>query len=127
MESVHWAFGVCSKDEETCLSEVYNGRNITQITDVQLATMHPGNFNFALLESLEFPSVKSMNCEELCKCLSCGHGYCSDKKDQDKCPGKEAGFICRCSNSPSYPNFNAILRNMLTTGMVCRKCGDLKN
>ena len=132
-ESVHWAFGVCSKDEQTCLSEVYNGRNITQITGVQLATIHPSKFNIApkkvlnILESLEYPSVKSMNCEELCKCLSCGHGYCSDRKDQDKCSGKEPGFICRCVNSPSYPNFNAILRNMLTTGMACRKCGDLKN
>ena len=126
-EPVNWAFGVCSEDEETCLSELYNGGNITQIIGVQLATMHPGNLDLAPLERLEYPSVKSMNCKELCKCLSCGHGYCSDRKDQDKCPGKEPRFICRCENSHSYPNFNAILRNMLTTGMACRKCGDLKN
>ena len=127
MESGDWTFGVCSKDEETCLDERYNGSNLTQILGVQLATMHPGDFNFALLESLEYPSVKSMNCEELCKCFSCGHGHCSDRKDQDKCPGKEPGFICRCSNSSLYPNFNTILRNMLTTGMACRKCDDAKN
>ena len=84
--------------------------------------MHPGSFDFALLESLEFPSVESMNCEELCNCLSCGHGHCSDEEDQDKCPTNESGFICRCSNSPSYPTFNTILRDMLTTGMACRTC-----
>ena len=92
------------------------------ITGIQLATMHPGSFDFALLESLEFPSVESMNCEELCNCLSCGHGHCSDEEDQDKCPANESGFICRCSNSPSYPSFNTILRDMLTTGMACRTC-----
>merc|ERR1712136_630574 len=69
-----------------------------------------------------FPSVESMNCEELCNCLSCGHGNCSDEEDQDKCPGNESGFICRCSNSPSYPHFNTILRDMLSTGNACRQC-----
>ena len=75
MESVHWTFGVCSKDEETCLEERYDGNNITEITGIQLATMHPGSFDFALLESLAFPNVESMNCEELCNCVSCGHGH----------------------------------------------------
>merc|ERR1712121_87257 len=80
---VHWTFGVCSEDEQTCLEERYDGSNITEITGIQLATMHPGSFDFALLESLAFPSVESMNCEELCNCLSCGHGHCSDEEDQD--------------------------------------------
>merc|ERR1712061_242852 len=83
MEAVHWTFGICSKDEETCMEERYDGNNITEITGIQLATMHPGSFDFALLESLAFPSVESMNCEELCNCLSCGHGHCSDQEDLD--------------------------------------------
>ena len=122
MESVHWTFGVCSKDEETCLEERYDGSNITEITGIQLATIHPGSFDFALLESLAFPCVESMNCEELCNSLSCGHRYCSDEEDQDNCPGNKSGFICRFHNSPSYPNFNTILKDMLTTGMACRQC-----
>ena len=122
MGMIHWTFGVCFKDEKSCEKERYNRRNITQISGFQLATMHPGSFDLALLESLAFPRVKTMNCAELCKCLSCGYGHCSDKKDQDKCPGNDSGFICRCSNSPSYPKFNTILRDMMTTGMACRKC-----
>merc|ERR1712241_1215061 len=119
MEAVHWTFGVCSKDEETCLEERYDGNNITEITGIQLATMHPGSFDFALLESLSFPNAPSMNCEEPCNCLSCGHGHCSDEEDQDKCPGNTSGFICRCSSSPAFPTFQAILRDMMRTGIAC--------
>ena len=113
---------MCSKDEETCLKERYDLTNITEITGVQLATMHFGSFDYALLESLTFPSVGSMSCEEICNCLSCGHGHCSDQDDQDKYPGNENGFICRCSNSPSYPHFNTILKDMFSTGNACRQC-----
>ena len=116
---------MCSEDEQTCLDERYDGSNITEITGIQLATMHPGSLDFALLESLTFPSVESMNCEELCNCLSCGHGQCSDDVDQDKCPGNTPGFICRCSNSDAYPRFNAILRDMMRTGLACRQCDKL--
>merc|ERR1712062_379220 len=124
-DSVHWTFGVCSDKEDTCMNERYDGNNITEITGIQLATMHPGSLDFALLESLTFPSVESMNCEELCNCLSCGHGQCSDDVDQDKCPGNTSGFICRCSNSDAYPRFNAILRDMMRTGLACRQCDKL--
>ena len=125
MEAVHWTFGICSEEEQTCLEERYDGNNITEITGIQLATMHPGSFDFALLESLTFPSVESMNCEELCNCLSCGHGHCSNHEDQDKCPGNSSGFICRCSSSESYPTFNRILRDMMRTGLACRQCDDM--
>ena len=74
---------MCSADEETCLNERYDGTNITEITGIQLGTMHPGSLDFALLESLTFPQVESMRCQELCDCLSCGQGHCSDKEDQD--------------------------------------------
>ena len=127
MGMAYWTFGVCFNEVKTCHEERYDGRNITQISGFQLATMHPGSFDLAVLESLEFPRVKSMNCAELCKCLSCGYGHCSDKKDQDKWPKNEPGFICRCSNSPSYPNFNTILRVMMTTAIACRKCDVLVN
>ena len=119
---MHWTFGICSENEDTCLNERYDGNNITEITGIQLATMHPGSLDFALLESLTFPEVESMNCEDLCNCLSCGHGHCSDDVDQDKCPGNTSGFICRCSNSDRFANFNAILRDMMRTGLACRQC-----
>ena len=122
MDSVHWTFGMCSKDEETCLKERYDLSNITEITGVNLATMHFGSFDYALLETLTFPSVESMSCEEICNCLSCGHGHCSDQDNQDKYPGNENGFICRCSNSPLYPHFDSILRDMFSTGNACRQC-----
>ena len=124
VEEVHWTFGVCSTDEETCLNERYDGTNITEITGIQLATLHPGSLDFALLESLTFPQVESMSCQELCDCLSCGDGHCSDKEDQDKCPGNTSGFICRCSNSQAFPTFKSILRDMMRTGMACRQCSN---
>ena len=122
MDTVHWTFGVCTEDENTCLEQRYNVGNITQIAGRQMATMNRGSIDFAVLESLTFPSVESMNCEELCNCLSCGHGHCSDQEDQDKCPGDQSGFICRCSNSPSYPFLQMILMDMLSSGNVCRQC-----
>ena len=127
VEEVHWTFGVCSTDEETCLNERYDGTNITEITGIQLATLHPGSLDFALLESLTFPQVESMSCQELCDCLSCGDGHCSDKEDQDKCPGNTSGFICRCSSSPAFPTFQSILRDMMRTGMACRQCSNWWN
>ena len=87
--------------------------------------MHPGSHVFALLESLTFPTVETMKCEELCNCLSCGHGQCSDNVDQDKCPGNTSGFICRCSNSKAFPAYTPILRDMMTTGLACRRCENL--
>jgi hypothetical protein len=122
LEAIHWTFGECSGDEETCLHERYDGNNITEIAGVQLSTLHPGSFDFALLESLSFPHVESMDCEQLCECLSCGHGHCSDTEDQDKCPANTSGFICRCSNSPDFPTFKDVLRDMLRTGIACREC-----
>ena len=96
--------------------------NITQIAGTQMAKVQPGSIDFALLTGLTFPPVESMNCDEVCKCLSCGHGYCSDQEDQDKCPMNKSGFICRCSSSPSYPNSRAILMDMLVTENACRQC-----
>ena len=122
MAGVHWTFGICSEDEDTCLKQRYNMWNITQIAGTQIATIYPGSIDSALLGSLAYPAVESMNCEELCNCLSCGHGYCSDQEDQDKCSVNKSGFICRCSNSPSYPNSKMILIDTLSTGNACRQC-----
>ena len=122
MEAIHWTFEACSEEEQTCLDERYDINNITEIAGVQLATIQPGTFDFALLESLMFPAVERMNCEELCNCLSCGHGHCFDNDDQDKCPGNSSGFICRCSSSEGYPTFKSVLRDILMTGMACRQC-----
>merc|ERR1712227_955044 len=36
MESVHWTFGVCSEDEETCLEERYDGKNFTTAYPVDM-------------------------------------------------------------------------------------------
>ena len=122
MDTVHWTFGVCSKDEKSCLNTRYDGTNMTEITGVELATLHLGSLDLAILESLTFPPVKSMNCQELCNCLSCGQGHCSDDEDQDNCPENTSGFICKCSNSNAFPKFQDILRDMLKTGMACRIC-----
>ena len=116
---------MCFEGEQACQNVSYDSNNITEIAGIQLGTMRPGSLEFALLESLTFPSVETMNCEELCNCLSCGHGQCSDNVDQDKCPGNTSGFICRCSNSKAFPNYNSILRGMVKTGLVCRQCENL--
>ena len=92
---------------------------------IQLRTMRPGSLEFALHESLTYPSVETMNCEELCNCLSCGHGQCSDNENQDKCPGSTSGFICRCSNSKAFPAHNTIVQDMITTGLACRQCENM--
>ena len=115
---------MCFEGEQACQNVSYDSNNITEIAGTQL-TMRPGSFEFALLESLTFPTVETMKCEELCNCLSCGHGQCSDNKDQDQCPGITSGFICRCSNSEEFPAFNSILRDMVRTGLVCRQCENL--
>ena len=82
-----WTIGVCFEGKQACINERYDGNNITEIAGIQLSTLRPGSPEFALLESLTFPSVESMNCEELCNCLSCGHGQCSDNIDQEQCLG----------------------------------------
>jgi len=122
MEGGHWTFGECSNDEESCLNARYDSSNITEITGVQLATLNPDSIEAALLESLTLPMVDSMNCEELCNCLSCGHGHCSNQEYHDKCYGNGSGFICKCENTDSYPNFNSIVKDVLATGMACRQC-----
>ena len=122
MEAGHWTFGECSNDEESCLNVRYDSSNITEIAGVQLAKLSPNSIEAALLESLTLPMVESMNCEELCNCLSCGHGHCSNPEYHEKCSGKESGFICKCENSDSYPNTLSIVKEALATGMTCRQC-----
>jgi len=116
----HWTFGVCSKYKESCLKKRYNSNNIAEISVIQLARSDLDSFDSALLDSLTFPRVESMNCDELCNCLSCAPGQC--EVDKDQCPGNERGFICKCGHSDLYPSINAIVKDMLITGLTCRKC-----
>ena len=118
----NWTFGECSNNEESCLNARYDSSNITEIMGVQLTTLDPDSIKAALIESLTLPIVDSMNCEELCNCLSCGHGHCSNQEYQNKCYGKGSGFICKCENSDSYPSFSSIVKDVLATGMACRQC-----
>merc|ERR1712126_37050 len=118
----NWTFGECSNNEGSCLNARYDSCNITEIMGVQLATLDPDSIKAALIESLTLPIVDSMNCEELCNCLSCGHGHCSNQEYQNKCYGKGSGFICKCENSDSYPSFSSIVKDVLATGMACRQC-----
>jgi len=122
IEAGHWTFGECSNDEESCLNARFDFSNITEIMGVQLARLAPDSIAAALIESLTFPNVDSMNCEELCNCFSCGHGHCSDQENHDKCYGNGSGFICKCENSDSYPSFRSIIKEVLATGMACRQC-----
>jgi len=110
MEAVHLTFGECSNNEESCLNARYDSSNITD------------SIGAALIESLTLPIVDSMNCEELCNCLSCAHGHCSKQENHDKCYGNGSGFICECENSDSYPSFSSIVKDVLATGMACRQC-----
>ena len=118
----NWTFGECSNNEESCLNARYDSSNITEIMGVQLATLDPDSIKAALIESLTLPIVDSMNCEELCNCLSCGHGHCSNQEYHNKCYGNGSGFICKCENSDSYPTFSSIVKEVLATGMACRQC-----
>ena len=118
----NWTFGECSNNEESCLNARYDSSNITEIMGVQLTTLDPDSIKAALIESLTLPIVDSMNCEELCNCLSCGHGHCSNQEYHDKCYGNGSGFICKCENSDSYPSFSSIVKDVLATGMACRQC-----
>ena len=86
----------------------------------QLVRSDLDSFDSALLDNLTFPMVESMNCDELCNCLSCAPGLCEE--DKEKCPGNNRGFICKCGNSDSYPSVNTIFKDMLINGMTCRKC-----
>ena len=95
--------------------------NLTEIAGINLNNIHPGTFDAVFIRSLTLPK-DPLNCEELCKCLSCGHGKCENNKDQDKCPKGTQGFICRCSNSKAYPTFKQIIEDMLKTNMACRTC-----
>jgi len=122
MEAEHWTFGECSNDVDSCLNARYDSSNITEITGVQLARLDPDSIEAVLFESLTLPMVDSMNCEELCNCLSCGHGYCSNQENRDKCYGNGSGFICKCETSDSYPSFSSIVKEVLATGMACRQC-----
>jgi len=122
IEAGHWTFGECSNDEESCLNGRFDSSNITEIMGVQLSRLDPDSIAAALIESLTFPNVDSMNCEELCNCFSCGQGHCSDQENHDKCYGNGAGFICKCENSDSYPSFRSIIKEVLATGMACRQC-----
>ena len=86
----------------------------------QLVRSDLDSFDSALLDSLTFPRVESMNCDELCNCLSCAPGQC--EVDKNQCPGNDRAFICKCGQSDLYPSINTIVKDMLITGLTCRKC-----
>ena len=117
-----WTFGDCFENKDECLSERYALQNLTEIAGVKLDNLIQGSLDFALLMSLSLPEVPSMNCEELCNCLSCGYGECTNDDSQDHCPNGNFGFICKCSSSLQYPRFIDILRDMVITKMACRVC-----
>jgi len=116
----HGTFGVCSKDRESCLNKRYNSSNITEMGGTNMARLYLDSFDSSLLDNLTFPMVESMNCDELCNCLSCAPGLCEE--DKEKCPGNNRGFICKCGNSESYPSINTIVMDMLSNGITCRRC-----
>ena len=92
------------------------------MTGTKMARLYQNSFDSTVLDSLTFPRVETMNCDELCNCLSCAPGLCEE--DKEKCPGNNRGFICKCGNSESYPNssINTIVKDMLGNGITCRKC-----
>ena len=124
MQEEHFTIGKCFNNEDACLKERYDLSNVTEIAGIQLDQFQfdGADWNSDLLRYLRFQNIETMNCEDLCNCLSCGMAHCSDQKNQDNCPGNESGYICRCATSPSYPSFNVISKDMLLNGLVCRQC-----
>ena len=98
---VRWTLGVYSRDIETCPEERFDGSKITEPEGKRLAAINPGSFGFSLVQSLNSPSVESMNCEEFCNCLSWSHGYHSYHEDQHKGPGGESRLMCRFLKLPT--------------------------
>ena len=119
---VHWTFGVCSQEQQACQDKRYDMYNVTEISGAPLASLFPVPPALGFIEGLKFPDgAQSMNCEEICNCLSCGHGVCSNTDDQSNCPGNSSGFICGCSKNEGLPVVD-ILADMKKTGNVCRQC-----
>ena len=118
----HLTVGRCFKEEEKCLGMTYNMRNITEITNTRLAKIAPHSWNEEFLSSLKYPNEIAMNCQEVCECLNCGNGYCSEKQDQDRCLPEENGFICECEISFRFPTFKDIMKDMLINQNACRSC-----
>ena len=90
------------------------------MTGTKMARLYQNSFDSTVLDSLTFPRVESMDCDELCNCLSCAPGQC--EVDKDQCPGNDRAFICKCGQSDLYPSINTIVKDMLITGLTCRKC-----
>ena len=86
--------------------------------------MRHGSLDFALLTSLTFPSIESMNVEELCNCFSCEHRHCSDNLDEDKCPETHPYLFIQIPNF-NVPSFNSIVGDLMRTRLACRQCGKL--
>ena len=118
----HLTVGRCFQEEEKCLGVTYNTRNITEVAGTRLDRIVQHSWNDDFLNSLKYPNETSMNCQELCECLNCGYGYCSEKQDQDRCLSEKKGFICECEPSIQFPTFKDIMTDMMKNQKACRAC-----
>ena len=114
--------GRCFKEEEKCLGVTNDMRNITEVAGTRLDKIDPHSGNEVFLSLLKYPNEISMNCQELCQCLNCGDGYCSEKQDQDRCLPERNGFICECEKSFQFPRFRDIMKDMMINQNACRAC-----
>ena len=118
----HLSVGRCFHEEEKCLGVTYDMSNITEVAGTRLDKIAPHSGNEVFLSLLKYPNKISMNCQELCKCLNCGYGYCSEKQDQDRCLPETNGFICECEKSSKFPTFEHIMKDMMVNQNACRSC-----
>ena len=122
-QSGHWRFGPCISDQATCESQKYNLGNVTEIAGIELANMNEDNFDTLLLAELAFPSdADSMNCEQMCKCVTCAGGSCVIIGDTNRCPNNEAQHICQCNYSDRFTTFHEVVVDMVITDNACREC-----
>ena len=96
--------------------------NLTEVGGIELNSVKEGGFESNFLMDLEYPHVSTMNCDELCECVACGHGNCASLGGDLVCAHNSNGHVCKCSYSAQFSTLQEVIADMATTGMACRSC-----
>ena len=111
--NLDWTVGQCWQSNRQCRSNKYTIEDVFQIFGEPLTEK---DFFFSFFD-VKLPR-NAKDCNQLCKCLTCGTGSCS--QDSQKC--SNGGSICTCNPSNDYPFFEAIATDMMATSNACRRC-----
>jgi hypothetical protein len=124
-EDTEWTFGDCMPNKSSCQRLQYGIYNLTEALGTKLENIKFGSVDHTILSSIIYPNG-TMDCKQLCNCLSCSSGQCDDNVDQATCSetrGSHANvYLCKCSKSDVYPTFREIMMDMLKTNQACRTC-----